>query len=265
MPAIELGRLQQQVAQLSDLFPRPSDYLRGVEDLLKSHGAPRHRQGRVKGVRPVLVSYEVPPPLLRLLTQEMNTQARRYPAEALLIADGLWSRLTLETRQLAIRLLGSIPGAMSPDEITSRLEAWAHENREQLLVPELAESGTQMLRINHQKELLKVAAKMVRSSDWRKQVFAIGSLQNLVNERQLAELPNIFDMLIDPCKDPDRKIRPELANLLTSLAQFSPMETEYFLQQTTSAEATEGAHWLARQAARALPEESRSRLRRVLR
>lgn len=263
MPAVELGRLQQQVAQLSDQFQQPSNYLRGVEDLLKSHGVPVHRQGRVKGLRPVLISYEAPPPLLKLLSLEMSAQARRNPVEALSIADGLWSRPTLETRQLAISLLGNIP-ITSPDEITNRLEAWAQQNREQLLVPELAENGTKTLRTNHQEALLDLAAKLLQSSDSRKQVLAIGVLQNLVSGRQISNLPRLFALLVDPCKDPDRKIRPELADLLVALARFSPKETEYFLHQILTDKHTEGTRWLTRQVVKALPEESRSRLRTVL-
>lgn len=263
MPAVELGRLQQQVAQLSDLFQQPAGYLHGVEDLLRDHGGPAHRQGRVKGLRPVLVSYEVPPPLLKLFTLEMSAQAREYPAEALTIADGLWSRPTMETRQLAISLLGNI-STFAPEEIMSRLETWADENREQILVPKLAENGTKTLRITHQEELLELAARLLQSGNSRKHVLAIGVLQSLVRGGQVSNLPKLFDLLAVPCKDPDRKIRPELADLLASLVHLSPRESEYFLFQMLGESPTEGARWLVRQAAKALPEEGRARLRGVL-
>lgn len=262
MPAVELGRLQQQVNRLSDLFQQPTAYLRGVEDLLRDHGVPAHRQGRVKSLRPILISYEVPPPLLKLLSLEMNTQANQYPSEALAIADGLWSRQTLETHQLAIRLLGSIPGSL--DEISGRLETWAHENREQLLVPELSENGTRTLRMNYPEELLEIGARMLDSGDSRKQVLAIGVFLKLANERQLTNLPRLLEILGNPVRDPDRKIRPELANLLIALAQLSPKETEFFLLQILEDSPTESTRWLVRQASRALPEDGQARLRSAL-
>lgn len=264
MPAVELGRLQQQVTHLSDRFTEPANYARGVVDLLRDHGVPVHRQGRVKGLRPILVSFQAPPPLLRLLSLEMSAQARQHPAEALEIADELWARPTLETRKLAISLLGSIP-ADSAGEITRRLEDWAHENREQLLVAELSTNGTKSLRAMDQELVLEMAGRLLGGEDARKKVMAIGALQNLVRERQLSNLPRLFDMLAPACQEPDRKIRPELAELLVNLAGVSPKETEYFLQQISAGQPSDGARWLARQAARALPEDGQARLRAALR
>jgi hypothetical protein len=259
MPAVELGRLQQQVAQISDLFQQPAEYLLAAENLLRDHGMPVHRQGRVKGLRPILVSYEVPPPLLRLLAQEMSAQAREHATDAVAIADGLWSRPVLETRQLAISLLGSIEGL--PGEITKRLEAWAQQNREPLLVAELSADGTKTLRANHQDALLEMAVRLLSGEDARKQILAIGALRGLVSEEQLSNLPKMFDLLAPVCKDPDRKIRPELAELLVGLAQASPKETEFFLQEISRGQPSESAGWLVRQAARALPADSQARLR----
>lgn len=264
MPAVELGRLQQQVAQLSDLFQQPASYLHGIQDLLRDHGGPPHRQGRVKGMRPILVSYEVPPPLLKILALEMSAQAREHPGEALTIADGLWARPILETRQLAISLLGSIPPG-SADEITSRLELWAQQNREQALVAELSTNGTKTLRSSNQDAVLDMAARLLSGDDPRRQILSIGALRSLLTEGQPPNLPKLFDLLAVPCKDPDRKIRPELAELLVALARVSPQETEYFLLHISGDTPSEGARWLVRQATRALPEDGQARLRTVIR
>ena len=98
MPAVELGRLQQQVNQLSDHFQEPHKYVQGVKTLLADHAGPVHRQGRVKAARPMLRSYEVPPPLLKLLIAEMGNRAKQHPQDALVVADGLWAMEALETR-----------------------------------------------------------------------------------------------------------------------------------------------------------------------
>jgi len=262
MPAVELGRLQQQVNQLSDLFQDPPIYLHGVESLLKDHAGPTHRQGRVKGLRPMLHSYEVPPPLLKILTLEMSLQARLHPQEALAIADGLWEQETMETRQLALHLLGSIV-LPSPDEITKRLEAWASENQEQLLTPELAGIGTRSLRSKAPDQLLTFASKLINKKDYRKQILCLGMLQNLVLANHFPNLPGLFELLLPACKKPDRKIRPELASLLGKLARNSPKETEYFLNQLLSDKPSEDCRWLVRQAMKALPEESRLRLQQA--
>jgi hypothetical protein len=259
MPAIELGRLQQQVNQLSDLFQHPGSYLQAVDTLLKDHAGPVHRQGRVKGLRPMLRSYEVPPPLLKILTLEMSLQAKEYPQEALAIADGLWEQETMETRQLAIHLLGSIV-LPSPQEITKRLENWASENQEQLLTPELAEIGTRSLRSTSADQLLNFAAQLLSNKDYRKQILCLGMLQNLVLSDHFPDLPRLFDLLIPVSKKPDRRIRPELASLLGEMAKSSPKETEYFLGKLLSDEPGEDCRWLVRQAMKALPDDSRLRI-----
>jgi hypothetical protein len=263
MPAIELGRLQQQVNQLSDLFQDPGSYLQGVDSLLKDHAGPVHRQGRVKGLRPMLHSYEVPPPLLKILTLEMSLQAKAHPQEALAIADGLWEQESMETRQLAVHLLGSIV-LPSPEEITKRLESWASENQEQLLTPELAGTGTRSLRSTAADQLLNFAAQLLNKKDYRKQILCLGMLQNLVLNNHFPDLPRLFDLLIPACQKPDRRIRPELASILGELARTSPKETEYFLGKLLSNKPSEDCRWLVRQAMKALPEESRLRLQEGL-
>ena len=264
MPAVELGRLQQQVNQLSDLFQDPPNYLYGVESILKDHAGPAHRQGRVKGLCPMLRSYEVPPPLLKILTLEMSLQARLYPEEAIAIADGLWEQETVETRQLAIHLLGSIV-LPSLDEITQRLEAWASENQEQLLAPELAGIGTRSLRSTAPDQLLLFASKLINKKDYRKQILCLGMLQNLVLTNHFPNLPGLFELLLPACKKPDRKIRPELASLLGELARNSPKETEYFLDQLLNDKIAEDSLWLVRQALKALPVGAQTRLLLILR
>ncbi len=263
MPAVELGHLQKQVNQLSDLFQDPANYLHGLDNLLRNYAGPVHRQGRIKGLRPMLPSYEVPPPLLKLLTLEMSAQAKNHPQEALAIADGLWEQETMETRQLAIHLLGSIVHP-STDGIIKRLEAWASENQEQLLAPELAGTGTRSLRSTAADQLLNFASQLITKRDYRKQILCLGMLQNLVLSNDFPDLPGLFDLLLPACKEPDRKIRPELAGLLSELAKTSPKETEYFLSQLLSNKPSEDCRWLVRQAMRALPADGRARLQLVL-
>lgn len=207
----------------------------------------------------MLRSYEVPPPLLKILTLEMSLQAKAHPQEALAIADGLWEQETMETRQLAIHLLGSIV-APSMDEIKVRLESWASENQEQMLSPELAEIGTRSLRSTSADQLLNFAAHLLNKKDYRKQIFCLGMLQSLVLGNHFPDLPRLFDLLILVSQKPERRIRPELASLLVEMAKSSPKETEYFLGKLLSDEPSEDCRWLVRQAMKALPEDSRARI-----
>ena len=262
MPTIELARLKQETAQLSEYFSEPVTYLRGLERLLQSYSVPIHREGRVKGLRPVLVSYEIPPPLLKHLQTELTEQAKQSPEAALAVADGLWVRRTIETRQLAARLLGAIQ-AESP-QLIARLEAWADENREPSLAPELAHQATLGLCADFPEELVSFARRLLASREPRKEALALGALQTLLKNTHFANLPLLFEILLEVCKAADRRLRPDLANLLTALAQRSPKEAEYFLQQCLEAGPNAGLAWVTRQVMKVLPEDSRARLRTIL-
>jgi hypothetical protein len=259
MPTIELARLQQEAAQLSDYFNDPPVYLRGVERLLQTYAVPVHRQGRVKGLRPILRTYEVPPPLVKQLHLEMSQQAKLSPQQALQIADGLWQQRTIETRTLAPRLLGAIE-EIEPAAVAERMEAWTLENREPTLLPELRH-GVFGLAKQAPEKLLGFAKGWLDSGEPRRQVLALGVVQTLLTTTGYANLPVVFALLADVSRNPDRKLRPDLVELLTILAERSPHETEYFLARALGSEPSEGASWVARQVSKSLPEESRERLR----
>lgn len=262
MPTIKLARLKQETASLSEHFSEPATYLRGLEHLLQNYSVPVHRQGQVKGMRPVLKSYEVPPPLLKHLQIELAEQARQAPQAALAVADGLWARRTIETRQLAARLLGAIEA--SPHELIARLESWAGQDHEPILAPELAQQATLSLSVRHPDQLILFAQRLLASGEVRKQAFALGALRTLLDGAQFANLPAIFEILSEVARVADRKLRPDLAALLGALAQRSPKETEFFIEQGLESGANPGLQWVARRVMKALPADSRDRLGTIL-
>jgi len=263
MPTVQLARLHQEAAQLSTHFAKPNEYLHALENLLESYSVPVHRQGRVRGMRPVLFSYEVPPPVLKQLHLEMALQASQQPSEALALADALWTRRFIETRLLAARLLGVVP-ISDPVEITSRLEGWAEENREEVLAPELWVYGALYICAQFPDEVISFVARLLASKQIRKQVLGLGTLQTLLSNNRYDNLPLLFNQLNDISKDPAKKLRPHLADLLASLAQRTPKETVYFLQQRLAESPSEGTNWVARQVLKSLPDDGREQLRQAL-
>jgi hypothetical protein len=263
MPTVQLARLHQEAAQLSNQFANPNEYLHALEILLETYSMPVHRKGRVRGMRPVLFSYEVPPPVLKQLHLEMALQASQQPNEALALADALWARRSIETRLLAARLLGVIP-ISTPTEITSRLESWAEENREEILAPELWAHGVLHICEQFPDQVVASAARLLASKEIRKQVLGLGSLQTLLSNNHYGNLPLLFNQINEISKDPAKKLRPYLADLLIILAQRSPKETVYFLQQRLAESPSEGTNWVARQVMKSLPEDGRGQLKQAL-
>jgi hypothetical protein len=260
MPAIQTALLQQQAAQLSTHFADPSAYVSALEKMLEGYVVPVQRQGRTRSVRPILFTYETPAPVLKQLQLELTYQAKLQPQQALAIADALWAKRTIETRLLGARLLGVIPELRASD-YTSRLETWSLENRELLLAPELTERATLALCEQSPDKLVAFVRRLLAETEPRKQVFALGALNTLLQIDHFGDLPSIFSMLAKISRDPDKKMRSALVEVLSTLAARSPKETTYFLEQLLAKKPSEGAQWLARQVAKALPEESRQSLR----
>lgn len=261
MPTIQLGRLQQEAAQLSERFADPHSYLKELERMLETYADRIHRQGRVKGLLPVLFSFEVPQPVLKRLELEMALQARQQPQAALAIADALWERRTIETRLLAARLLGATPAPAA--ELTTRLEAWADENREELLAAELQTRSLAHLLETDPNAVLQLAARLLASPDERKRALSLGILPTLLTAPTFANLPALLSLLTEVSQDPSRRLRPYLADLLSALAQRSPKEATYFLQQRLAESPSEGTRWVARQVLRVLPVEAQAELREL--
>jgi hypothetical protein len=262
MPTIQLGRLQAEAAQLSEQFNNPSTYIKELERLLESYASHVHRQGRIKGLRPILFTFEVPQPVLKRLELEMALQASQQPEAALAIADALWARRSIETRLLAARLMGAT--ALPAAEVTRRLETWAGENREEVIAPELYERGALVLVQTEPEQTLSFVSGLLTNKELRLQVLGLGILETLLKEGEFPNLPAIFGLLNDISQDPARKLRPYLAELLGLLAERSPKETIYFLQQRVAESPSEGTLWVARQVMRHLPEDGQEKLREIL-
>ncbi|MGH2582503.1 MAG: hypothetical protein ACRDFQ_06365 [Anaerolineales bacterium] len=262
MPAVELGRLLQEVAALSNKFSDPDAYVKALEKMLEVYSTPVHQTGMVRGLRPVLFTYETSPLVLSQLLRELELQAKQDPDQALLVADALWARRTIETRQLAIRLLGAIPASPSSD-LTRRLESWVAENREDVLAPEFWDQGILYLSRQFPQELIRFAGNLTRNPDVRKQIFAFGSLRNLLVNNPKVNIPAIFFVLANFDEDPVRKLRPYLADLFSALAERSPGEAVFFLKERMENSKGEGMLWVVRQAAKRLPEEHQAQLRQT--
>lgn len=245
MPAVQRARLQQQAARLSEFFDDPLQYVHELENLLQSFMVQVNRKGRVKGARPVLHTYETPAPVIKQLQLELSLQARQRPNQALLLADALWERRTIETRTLAARLLGVIHAA-DLSEVTRRLEFWAQDNREPILAPVLAEQATLDL-VTHPEEFIAFVDRLLKSRELRQQVLALGALRKLLQANHFSNLPLLFALLNPYVADPSKAIRPYLVTVLCMLAERSPSETTFFLQQVVRGKATEGTQWIVRQ------------------
>ena len=124
MPAINPERLKRETAELTACFSDPEKFVHVLEDLLDRYADRVRRPGQTGSPAPLLPAFKVAPPVMRQILLTLTPLAETDSLAALALADALWEKPTLETRQIAIRLLGLIP-ANDPDQILTRVQKWA--------------------------------------------------------------------------------------------------------------------------------------------
>ena len=128
MPAIDLARLKKQVAQLTDLYNRPDEFVRALHGMLDFYVNRSLRE--VDSVAPssVLETYRTPPVILKHIETELAPLAAANPDQALDLADHLWDDGWLEMRLIAASLLGRLPPR--EERLLPRLTAWTMQVRD---------------------------------------------------------------------------------------------------------------------------------------
>lgn len=263
MPSVQVAQLRQECAQLGEHFQDPEAFPHHLDLLLERYAQRAKRKGRVRSTGPVMRSYDVPAPVLRQLRLELSPKLMEEPARGLALVDALWSQRILEHRLLAIRLIGLLPENFF-GKVRKRLLEWAQENREEQLLGEIAERGTQSLREQDPEGLLKLCASLLKKKDLRPRATALLALKALLDHNPVSNLPALLDVLSPSAQNAPKNLRPYLLEVYASLAAFSPGEALYFLQQRLAENPGEGTRWMARRALKFFPPEGRKALQEAL-
>jgi hypothetical protein len=91
------------------------------------------------------------------------------------------------------------------------------------------------------------------------------ALSPLVADSSFENLPVIFRMITVLVREPPQSLRPDLLDLLATLAHRTPRETAYFLRQSLASSHSTMTAWLIRQSLEEFPEEVRESLQAAAR
>ena len=265
MPAIQLGRLKNQSAQLAERFNDPANFRRGFHELLDFYADRAYRPGQAGEPPPLLPSYNVSQPVLRQILKDLIPQAANDPSAGLRLCDVLWQEAYLEFRWLAAALLGQLPPD-PPESILERIEAWATPSTEARLVDALLALGLARLRAEKPgRAQVEIQAWLV-SPDQFTQQLGLQALTYLLDEPGYDNLPEVYRMITPLVRAAPSALRPDLLNVLRKLATISPRETAYFLRQNLAIrQDNPGTAWLARNCLASFPPEIQSNLRSAIR
>ncbi len=264
MPAIQPARLKREVARLVGSLPDSRAFVRALENVLERYADRTYRPGQSGDPAPLLPAYNVPKPVLRQIRHTLTAHLQQDPQLALQLADRLWEKPILETRRLAIHLLGMIP-ASDPAPILHRLQSWANPKEDAQLMDELFHTGLARLRQENRDTLLEQIEDWMDTPEPATQIQAIRALLPFVQNPNTDDLPGVFGLLSSRLAHFPAEALPYLLELIHALAKHSPHETAHFIRQALVVSEKPEISWLARNTLRLLPETSRERLRAALR
>ncbi len=264
MPAIQPARLATQAAELTEHFGSPEKFVSALHDLLDFYADRTLRPGQVIESAPLLKSYQAPGQVLRQIERELAEMVDSDPEAALALADALWIEEWVETRLLAIAILGRIPPHPS-DRITERAQFWGIACREEKIVKALASTGIARLRAEARDDFIDLLENWLDSEERSAVLIGLRALPALLEIENFDNLPLVFRWIAPLVRQVDREIRDDLLVVVHLLAKQSPQETVYFLRQSLAATTNPQTAKLLRRALDELPEEISSTLRLELR
>ncbi len=264
MPAIHPERLKQETAELTVYFSEPARFVYALEGLLDRYADRVRRPGQTGAPAPLLASYKVAAPVMRQIVLVLTPLANADPAAALALVDALWEKPTLETRQIAIRLLGLYP-AKDPLPILARVTAWTTPQIEENILDELFEKGLVRLQTDHPASLLDLSREWLSHSKVEIQTMGTKILLSLVQNPAFENLPQAFRQLLPRVIESHPVLRPHLAAVIRALAERSPQETAHFLNQVLIVSHQPGVAWITRQVMDLFPEATQDRLKETIR
>jgi hypothetical protein len=264
MPAIQPARLRQQAVLLAEYYDQPVAFVRSLHHLLDFYADRTHRSGQVGEPPPLLVAYNVKPPVLRQVLQELSPLVSGQPEQALDLCDALWEQPYLEFRLLAAALLGQVSDQPA-DLILNRVQAWVKTSQEDRLIRAILTEGLAGLRRDEPDRLLQLIEEWLDSPEVYYQQLGLRTLATVAADPDFENLPVSFRLIVALVREAPQPLRPDLLYLLATLAHRTPRETAYYLRQSLDATHSPATAWLIRQSLREFPVEFQEGLRVVAR
>jgi len=264
VPAIRPERLKKLSITLAEHFADPPAYVREMHDLMDYYADRARRPGQAGRPGPLISAYNVRPPVLRALLQQLLPRAEQDREAALKLCDALWDEPYLEFRQLAAMLLGRL-NPDSPKPILARLQTWITPQLELHLIETLLSVGVERLHREQSGALLNLIQQWLDNTQPFYQQLGLRALLPLIDDPGFENIPIFYPMIQPLCQAAPGILRPDLLDVVSALARRSPPEAAYFLRQTLAFPDAPLTPWLVRQSLSQFPPDLQAGLRSAVR
>ena len=264
MPAIQPARLKSQVDGLMSHFHAPDAFIRELHLILDFYADRTRRPGLTGKPKPLIRSYNVPRQVLRSIETGLLALIEANPDDALALADALWADAWFEGRRLAIDILGALPLSQA-DAVMERVQGWGKPCKDEDLTEMLLARGTARLRTEAPDAFLQQIERWFTAPDAATRRLGLRAIPGLAANPKFENLPILYRLLTSLLRDAESSLEGGLLRAVQALAQRSPQETAYFLQQILQTPHQPGVEIIVRRSLGRFPAPLDETLRATLR
>lgn len=263
MTAISPAKIKLQATRLAENYTQPGNFVFGLHELLKSYSDQTHRPGRSGSLSKLLMSYNVPQPVLNQILLAMKAFAHSDPLGMVGLCDSLWTEPCLEHQLLSTMLIGLI-SVDQPEVVIGLLKKWSETVTERRVRQSLIENSTSRLRKETPLMMFQLIQDWLKSSRTEVQQLGLQSLIILVKDPDFQNLPLVFQYIIPMIRSIPASLRPDLIDLLKILSHTSPSETAHAIRTALQAGDNPDAARITRLTLPLFPTDIKDNLRQAL-
>lgn len=264
MPAVDPARLRFQITSLIESFESPPAFHRKLSDLFSFYANRTLRFGDSAQPEPNIPAYNLPHPVIRQLELELKPLINSAPQAALSLSDELWNDPYFEVKQIAVYILGTVP-VETPEPIRQRIDEWLTPKLDRALASYLLSTGTRHFQKSFPAAWETFVQSLLNQGSPKMIALGLKALTEGVKNPSFRNMPAIFRLVSPFIREPQPEFMKDLARLVETLINNSPMETAYFLKQTLSVSDSTLTKRLVKQNLSLLPENIQQELRSSLR
>ena len=265
MPAINLARLRKQAVELAQYFFEPKRFDFHFTELLDFYSNRTIKPGKQTSNNTYFKAYKVQDPVLRTIMDEIRPLVIQSPDAALSLANLLWGEMVLEKRIFATRMLELQPKENAQSTL-NLLGDWAINCREDQLLEEIASHPLLTIHYENWVLLIEHLNKWMLSENDMLIRLSLISLNIILTEHNITDLPSIFKLLTPLISEPTFSQRSLLNPIFKSLVRQSPGEIVFLIRQIYNSQEVKnkGFLWLLKQNLEYFPETYRESLESMI-
>lgn len=232
MTAINPARLRIQSVDLSEKYSDPKAFVRELHNVLDFY-AERVRKNKITSTPLMLQSHQVAPPILRAIEAELRDPLNTQPSQGILLIDTLWEEEWVETRTLAVSLLGDLP-PINPESIFKRLKSWLSESKSDTIRILLPTRGLSRLVEENPALVLEFFQELLSSPSKNNCQAVLFGIIPFAEGEDFENLPLLYKLLDWILLVDEKGLIKEILEVLKILIQRSEQESLYFLEKQLS-------------------------------